>query len=60
MKNNSQLLPDSEGSKFMAWQPNLGLFDIRWAASLEPERKTFRRFDTDLDLLLDLDQRYLI
>ena len=53
-----QLYPDSDGSKWIAWMPHLGLFDIRWAADYSPEPDRKPRFDTDLDVQLDLDQQY--
>jgi len=52
-----KIFPDTEGSGYAAWCPQWGTFDIRWAAEYESRAKK-SRFDTDLDLLLDLDQQY--
>lgn len=65
MMKSQQLAPDTIGSKFLAWQPNLGLFDIRWAAELPPFGKlikTTKSYDKDLDTKYteDLDERYVL
>lgn len=51
-----QLADDTIGSRYLAWQPNLGQFDIRWAAELPPFGKSgsiVKTYDKDLDLDLD-------
>ena len=54
-----KLYPDTEGSVYAAWCPQWGQFDVRWAAEYAPEPERKPRYDTDLDVQLDLDEQYL-
>ena len=54
-----KLLPESNDEKMIAWQPHLGLFDIRWASALPPFGKAVSLRSTyDKDLDLDLDVKF--
>ncbi len=53
-----KLLPSTIGSKYMAWSPILGVYDIRWASELPPfgpvlDPKEDYYGDSDLDCDLD-------
>ena len=58
MNRKQQMLPDTEGSVYAAWCSHLGQFDVRWAAEYEPTPEHPPRYDTDLDVQLDLDEQY--
>ena len=57
-KNSPKIFPDTEGSVYAAWCPQWGKFDIRWAAAYTPKPDRQSRYDTDLDILLDIDEQY--
>ena len=57
-KKWEKIMPDTEGSVYAAWCPMFGQFDIRWAAQYEPKPTHRSRYDTDLDIQLDIDKQY--
>ena len=57
----NRLLPTSNDDKMIAWQPHLGLFDIRWASELPPfgRNKSGRSYDMDLDVYKQKDLDFM-